>query len=173
MDSNYADFIVRCLVEHLLLPLDAQQTLKTLKFHARHLPSSTQEDFGSIVLLECSQGDAIDDREFRRICDRIAHRLAYRAKKASRISSTDASCIDPLKGEQTTLEEDRADSREAIQHALTLVEPNERIMLQFRYIDEMTLKEIGERLGMTISQVRTTLTRTLAKLRASSRYDVE
>ena len=173
MDSHYADFIVRCLVEHLQLPLDAQQTFNTLKFHARHLPIATREDYASIVLLECSQGDPIDDREFRRICDRVAHRLAYGAKKASRIRSADASSIDARTADQSTRDQEQADAREAIQHALKHVEPRERIIFQFKYLDEMTLKEIGERLGMTISQVRTKLTRTLAKLRSSLRDGAE
>jgi len=173
MDSHYADFIVRCLVEHLRLSLDEQQTANTLQFHSRHLPSSTREDFGSIVLLECSQAGAIDDREFRRICDRIAHRLAYGAKKASRISSTADSRIDPLEADQSTLEQRQADDREAIQHALKFVEPSERIMLQFRFIDEMTLQEIAERLGITISQVRTRLASTLTQLKYSLRDVIE
>lgn len=172
MDSNYANFIVRCLVEHLNLPLDEQQTISTLKFHSRHLPAAAHEDFGSIVLLECSQEGAIDDRDFRRLCDRVAHRLSYRAKKASQVIRAGASSVDAIAVDQSRLDEQQADNREAIQDALKLVDPSERIIVQLRFIDEMTLQQIGDRLGLTISQVRTRLTRTLTQLRASLKRDV-
>ena len=166
MDSNYGHFVINCLVEHLNLALNREEALRTFRYHARHLPADTHEDYGSIVLLECSQEIAkkaggVDQPAFNRICDRIAHRIAYGAKQAVRMRQSDSLNNPP----SIESHQNRADNRDTIRSAMSKLDPTDRMIVDLKYADELTLDEIGEKLGISVWQVRKGLREAIRQLR--------
>ena len=168
MYEAYAQFIVECLLVHLKLNLDPLATENTLRYQSRHLPVDTLEDFGSIVLLECSEGiernEHIDDVEFRRICDRIAHRIAYRLNK--QLLTTEPSKQASMASVQ--LELISADEKvQALNEAIEKLQPTERLLVEQHYLEGTSLRQLATTFGLKLWEVRKRLSTALESIKAS------
>lgn len=71
---------------------------------------------------------------------------------------------DPNTNERALL---RVENEAVLEELLDLLEPRERLMMRLRYFEEMSQREISERLGISQMHVSRLLAQSLARLRAS------
>ncbi len=94
---------------------------------------------------------------------RIVHREALRlCNKRKRYSGNmkDIEDENPVSNQQSPLESiEQKEMSNTIKKVLTLLKPNERLVLQLFYLEEMSMPEINEITGFSVSKIKTLLFR--------------
>lgn len=142
--TSQVDGVYRAIAAHvthqLKLQIPEEGAYKALVWYSRFLPDEFQGDYGTLVFIELSeakyQEGNVNEDLFRRICNRVAKRLTYAAKRAAREIPYEGEEVAGDSGENTV----RAI---AVKEALLAMAPDDQMLLLLHFIQGRSLQEIA------------------------------